>query len=203
MAPVLAAQGEAVGCGDEQTSMQARQRLHETQPAMAGHAMPVADRYRRMGALHLVCALMVATGRTWASCRARKCFADFKAVLLELFASVLCLGLKGLQLILDNGSTQAPKQLGTWLASLPLSFEVRLYWLPKYARWLDQVEIICSKVQREVLTPHDLPSTLALNRDRMAYFEERNRHPKPIHWTYTKVKLIAKFGTRLQGQLAA
>lgn len=202
-APELAAQGEAVCCVDEKTSIQARQRLHETQPAIAGHAMQVADRYRRMGALQLFCALMVATGMTVARCRARKCFADFKAFLLELFASALCLGLKVLHLILDNGSTHAPKQLGTWLASLQLSFEVRLYWLPKYASWLDQVEIIFSKVQREVLTPNDFPSTIALNRDLMAYFEELNRHPKPIHWTYTKVKLIAKFGTPLQGQLVA
>ena len=94
--------------------------------------------------------------------------------MLELFASALCLGLKVLHLILDNGSTHAPKQLGTWLASLQLSFEVRLYWLPKYASWLDQVEIIFSKVQREVLTPNDFPSTIALNRDLMAYFEELN-----------------------------
>jgi hypothetical protein len=41
---------------------------------------------------------------------------------------------------------------------------VRLYWLPKYASWLDQVEIIFSKVQRDVLTPSDFPSLLALDK---------------------------------------
>jgi hypothetical protein len=67
---------------------------------------------------------------------------------------------------------------------------VRLYWLPTHASWLDQVEIIFRNVQREVLTPHDFPSTIALNCDLMAYFAELNRRPKPIQWTYTKAKLL-------------
>jgi DDE superfamily endonuclease/Homeodomain-like domain len=202
-AQALAEEGEAVCCVDEKTSMQARQRVSETKTAVPGYPMQVADRYRRMGALQLFCALMVATGRTFARCRARKCFADFKAFLLEWFASALCQGLKVLPLILDNGSTHAPKQLGTWIASLQLAFEVRLYWLPTHASWLDQVEIIFSKVQREVLTPNDFPSTIALTRDLMAYFEELNRQPKPVQWTYTKAKLIAKFDMPSQEQLAA
>jgi hypothetical protein len=32
--------------------------------------------------------------------------------------------------------------------------------LPTHASWLDQVEIICSKVQRDLLTPNAFPSTL-------------------------------------------
>jgi hypothetical protein len=37
----------------------------------------------------------------------------------------------------------------------------------------------------------------------MTYFAEINQHPRPINWTYTKVKLIAKFGSPAPGQLAA
>jgi hypothetical protein len=110
---------------------------------------------------------------------------------------------KVLQLILDNGPTHAPTQLGTWLASLELSFEVRLYWLPKYARWLDQVESIFSKVPRDVLTPNDFPSIVALERNLQAYFTELKEHPNPIQWTYTKTKLLAKFGAPPPMQLAA
>ena len=119
------------------------------------------------------------------------------------FQSALCTGVKVLHLILDNGPTHAPKQLGAWLASLELSFEVRLYWLPKYASWLDQVEIIFSKVQRDVLTPNDFASTLALENTLRTYFEDLNQHPKPIQWTYTKAKLLAKFGAPPPAQLAA
>jgi hypothetical protein len=199
----LAKQGELVCDADEKTSIQARKRLSETEPATTGHPMHVSDRYERKGALQLFCALAVATGLTFARCYARRCFSDFQSFLLELFASALCLGIKVLHLILDNGPTHAPKQLGAWIASLELGFEVRVYWLPKHASWLDQVEIIFSKVQRDVLTPNDFPSTLTLDGSLMAYFEELNRHPKPIKWTYTSAKLVAKFGQPSQPQLAA
>lgn len=202
-AAVLGQQGEAICCVDEKTSIQARQRVSETTGAIPQYPMQVADRYRRMGAIHLFCALMVATGMTLAQCCTKRCFADFKTFLWTVFTSARCQGLKVIHLILDNGSTHAPKQLAGWIASLHLSFEVRIYWLPKYASGLDQVEIIFSKVQREVLTPNDFPSTTALIRDLMDYFVELNQHPKPIKWTYTKVKLLAKFETTPPDQLAA
>jgi hypothetical protein len=199
----LAAQGEAVVCSDEKTSIQARQRVSATKAAAPGFPLHVADRYKRMGAVQLFCALMVASGLTFARTRRGKTFAEFKAFLLELFQSALCTGLTVVHLILDNGSTHAPKQWGTWIASLELSFAVKIYWLPTHASWLDQVEIIFSKVQRDVLTPNDFPSTLALEKQLTHYFADLNRHPKPIQWTYTKTKLIAKFGTSQPTELAA
>jgi hypothetical protein len=86
-----------------------------------------------MGAVQLFCALMVASGVTVARTRSGKMFADFKAFLLELLQSALYAGLQVVHLMLDNGSTYAPKQLGAWLASLGLSFDVRMYWLPTHA----------------------------------------------------------------------
>lgn len=202
-APALQAQGELTVCSDEKTSIQARQRVTPTKVAAPGEVIQVADRYKRMGALQLFCALVVASGLTFAQTRPTKKFVDFQAFLLTFFHSALCAGIKVLHLILDNGPTHAPKQLGPWLASLELAFEVRVYWLPTHARWLDQVEIIFSKVQRDLLTPSDFPSLVALERDLAAYFALLNSHPKPIEWTYTKTKLFAKFGQLQPTQLAA
>jgi transposase len=202
-APHLQAHGELTVCVDEKTSIQARQRVTPTKAAAPGEVMQVADRYKRMGAVQLFCALAVASGQTFAQTRLTKKFADFKAFLSDLCQSSLCAGIKVLHLILDNGPTHAPKQLAMWLASLELSFEVRLYWLPTYASWLDQVEIIFSKVQRDVLMPSDFASTVALERTLQAYFADLNHHPKPIEWTYTKTKLFAKFGEPPPLQLAA
>lgn len=192
-APTDAALGVLTVCADEKPSIQARQRVDQTLPANSGQVVRVADRYQRMGAVQLFCALAVASGLTFTRTFARKCFAQFKEFLLGLFASSLCHSIKVLNLILDNGPTHAPKQLGPWLASLELSFEVRLFWLPKYASWLDQVEIIFSKVQRDAPTPNDFPSTQAVERDLAAYFAQINQNPKPVHWTYTKAKMMAKF----------
>ena len=202
-APVLATHGELTVCTDEKTSIQARQRVTLTKAAAPGEVVHVADRYNRRGAVQLFCALAVATGLTFTQTRLTKKFADFKAFLTALFQSALCAGITVLHLILDNGPTHAPKQLATWLASLELAFEVRLYWLPTYASWLDQVEIIFSKVQRDVLTPSDFVSTVALERTLQVYFADLNQHPKPIEWTYTKTKLLAKFGEPPPTQLAA
>lgn len=202
-APTLQGQGELILCADEKTSIQARQRVTPTKAAAPGAVVQVADRYKRLGAVQLFCALVVASGRTVAQTRLTKKFADFKAFLSHVFQSALGAGMKVVHLILDNGPTHAPKQLGPWLASLELAFEVRLYWLPTYASWLDQVEIIFSKVQRDVLTPSDFPSLVALERALAAYFVELNQQPKPIEWTYTKTKLLAKFGSPPPAQLAA
>ena len=75
--------------------------------------------------------------------------------------------------------------------------------MPTHASWLDQVEIIFSKVQRDFLTPNDFPSTLALEKQLKTYVDARNRHPQPMQWTYTKTKLLAKFGTSQPAELAA
>lgn len=202
-ASALQAPGELTVCADEKTSIQARQRVTPTKAAAPGEVRQVADRYKRMGALQLFCALIVASGLTFTQTRTTKKFVDFKAFLQAFFQSTLCAGIKVLHLILDNGPPHAPKQLGAWLASLELAFEVRIYWLPKYASWLDQVEIIFSKVQRDLLTPNEFPSLAALERDLAAYFGELNMHPKPIKWTYTKTKLLAKFEAPPPLQLAA
>jgi len=189
----LAEHAELVWCVDEKPSIQARERVAETLPAIKGHGVRVADRYRRRGAVQLFCALMVATGKVFAECAFKKCFVDFQQFLMKLFESAHCAGMKVMHLILDNGPTHAPKQLGNWIASLELSCEVRIYWLPTYASWLDQVEIIFSKVQREVLVPNDFSSVFVLQQTLLSYFAEINQHPKPVRWTYTKAKMLAKF----------
>jgi transposase len=182
-APRMEKEGEAAVCIDEKTSIQARKPRHETRAAAPNQPVRVAARYKRMGALQLFCALIVASGITFVRTYARKRFSEFKTFLLELFASTALRGLRVLDLILDNGSTHAPKQLSDWVASLRLSFDVRIFWLPTYASWLDQVEIIFSKVTRDVLTPNDFSDKRDLGDTLMRYFDELNRHPKPVRWT--------------------
>lgn len=202
-APALHAGGELRVCTEEKPSLQARQRVTATKAAVPDEGVQVADRYKRMGALQLFCALVVASGLTFAQTRTSKKFVDFRAFLQTVFQSALWVGVQVLHLSLDTGPTHAPKQLGTWLAPLELSCEVRLYWLPKYASGLEQVEIIFSKVPRDVLTPTDFPSTGAWARELHVYFAELNEQPKPLQWTYTKSKLLAKFGAPPPRQLAA
>ena len=203
-APQAAKEGEMTCSIDEKTSIQARNPIHASKPAVPGNPVHVAARYERKGALNLFCALIVATGVVLAQCFNRKRFCEFQTFLLNLFALARDKGIKVLNLIVDNGTTHAPKQLAKWISSLNLPFEVHIFWLPKYASWLNQVEIIFSKVQRNVLTPPHFPNKVALERSLLTYCEQLNLHPKPIKWTYTKDKFLFKFAPPDQRkQLAA
>jgi hypothetical protein len=118
-----------------------------------------------------------------------------------LVGSVWCRRVRSLHLILDSGSTHAPKRLPAWIKSLDLPFPVHLHWLPVNASWLDQIEIVFSEPQRKTLTPNDFDSTDHVRRRILAFFTERNRRARPIQWTYTVQKLLAK--VRRQQGLAA
>lgn len=79
-----AQQGVLTVCADEKPSIQARQRVDQTKPAISGHPVRVADRYKRMGAVQLFCALVVASGLTFTRTFARKCFCAVQRVSARL-----------------------------------------------------------------------------------------------------------------------
>jgi DDE superfamily endonuclease len=197
----LARRGHLIVCADEKTSIQARRACGPMTPARPGRPLHLPDRYQRQGAVQLFGGLMVHTGETLARCFERKRFVEFQSFLRMLFGSVWCRRIRGLHLILDNGSTHAPKRLPAWIVSLGLPFPVYLHWLPVNASWLDQIEIVFSDLQRQALTPNDFASTDHVRQRIRAFFAERNRRAQPIQWTYTAEKLLAK--VRRRRRLAA
>jgi DDE superfamily endonuclease len=159
----LARKGHIIVCADEKTSIQARKATGGTRPAGPGQPMHFGDRYRRRGAVQLLAGLLVHRGDTLARCFERKRFGEFQAFLRMLFASLWCKRIRVLHLILDNGSTHAPKQLAAWIRTLGLRFDIRIHWLPVHASWLDQVEIVFSVLQKKVLIPNDFDSRATSN----------------------------------------
>ncbi|GHO61538.1 hypothetical protein KSC_004300 [Ktedonobacter sp. SOSP1-52] len=158
-----------------------------------------SPRYIRRGARHLMARLSVADGHVCGRCTTRKRFLDFRSFLQEVIVpEALRREVKTLILILDNGTTHAPKQLTRWLeeqteaSSGRLSIQVA--WLPPNASWLDQIEIWFSLLQRKLLQPNHFLSTDHLEQailDFMAYY---NQTAKPIKWSYTVEKLERKLG---------
>jgi len=196
-ARALLREGIWVVCTDEKTSIQARKREQATMPAGPGHPVHVTPRYERKGAIQLFAGLSVADGRIYSMCRNRKRFVDYQAFLLEvILPEALRRGVHTVALILDNGTTHAPKQLERWLEEevhrrdWPLKIQV--YWLPKNASWLDQIEIWFSILQRKLLQPNDFESLRELVHDIGSFVRYHNRTAKPIHWTYTVEKLEQK-----------
>ena len=199
-AQTLLAKGTWLLSLDEKTSIQARQGEQEPRPALAGKPQLHASRYHRRGARHLFAGLSVADGRVYGTCRTRKCFVDFQAFVQQIIVpEAVRRKVKTVALILDNGTTHAPKQLQGWLAqleaSLPQPLHFQVYWLPPNASWLDQIEIWFSILQRKRLQPNHFRSPEDLERSILDFVASYNQTAKPIKWTYTVDKLERKLGT--------
>ncbi len=189
-------------CVDEKTSIQARRLEQEPVPAKSEQPVLVAPRYKRQGALQLFAGLSVADGCKYGQTSERKRFVDFQSFLLQvIFPEALRRQVHKVILILDNGTTHAPKQLENWLKEQAnfnnWPFTIQVLWLPTNASWLDQVEIWFSILQRKLLTPNHFNSLDELAQSILEFIRCENRLPKPIQWTYTVQKLETKLGTIL------
>ena len=199
-AKALLKKGFWVVCVDEKTSIQARKRPQTPDPAVPGHPVHVSHRYKRKGALNLFAALSVADGKIYGHCRLRKRFVDFQAFLLAVvIPEGLRRGVHTLALILDNGTTHAPKQLERWLKEQiekhGWELSIQVYWLPKNASWLDQIEIWFSILQRKLLQPNHFERLGALRQAILEFIAYHNETAKPIQWSYTVEKLEKKLGS--------
>jgi len=209
--PVLQAYGQARAllaagiwllCLDEKTSIQAREGEQPPRPAQPGKPQLYEARYQRRGARQFFAGLSVADGQVYGLCRARKCFADFQAFLQQaIIPAALRRKVHTVTLILDNGTTHAPKQLEAWLRAQEQACDERLHfqvlWLPTNASWLDQLEIWFSGLQRKCLQPTHFVSTTALDTALNEYVAYYNQTAKPINWTYTVENLEHKLGKQL------
>src|SRR2546422_5210295 len=187
---------------DEKTSIQAREGEQPPRPACPGKPLLHEARYHRRGARHLFAGLSVADGQVYGTCRQRKCFVDFQAfVQQEIIPEALRRRVHTVTLILDNGTTHAPKQLEGWLREQERGCSGRLHfqvlWLPPNASWLDQIEIWFSVLQRKHLQPNHFLSTQDLERSLNEFIAYHNQAAKPINWTYTVEKLEQKLGNHL------
>jgi len=138
-ARVLLHRGTWLVCLDEKTSIQAREGEQLPRPAHPGKPMLHEARYHRRGSRHLFAGLSVADGRIYGVCRRRKCFVDFQTFLQQvILPEALQRKVQTVILILDNGTTHAPKQLEGWLREQERACEEQLHfqilWLPPNAR---------------------------------------------------------------------
>jgi hypothetical protein len=201
-AATLLQNGEWLVCVDEKTSIQAREAEQAPRGAKRRHCQRQSPRYTRRGARHLIAGLSVADGQILGQCHKRKRFVDFQAFITQvLVPEAKRRGVHTVGLILDNGTTHAPKQLERWLQEQAVSqgwgLRFQLYWLPPNASWLDQIEIWFSILQRKLLQPNHFVSVTALEQAIAAFIAHYNQTAKPIKWTYTVEKLERKLGMHL------
>jgi hypothetical protein len=198
----LLEQGIWVVCTDEKTSIQARQAEQAPRPALHKHPVYQSPRYKRQGTLHLMAALSVADGLVYGQCYTRKRFVDFRSFLeTVVIAEAQRRRAQAIALVLDNGPTHAPKQLPRWIKELEMTSDgqltIQLYWLPKNASWLDQLEIWFSLLQRKLLQPTHFCSLDELEQAIQSFITHYNQTAKPLKWSYTAEQLEHKLAPRL------
>lgn len=188
---------------DEKTSIQARENEAPLRPAVPGKPVLQEARYHRRGACHLFAGLSVADGKVYGLCRERKRFVDFQSFVIQvILPEALHRGIQTVRIILDNGTTHAPKQLENWLETLAgvcdLRLRFQIQWLPPRASWLDQIEIWFSILQRKCLQPNHFFSTDQLEQSILDFMASYNQAAKPITWSYTAEKLERKLGVQME-----
>lgn len=143
----------------------------------------------------------VAEGLIYGCCRPTKTFLDFQAFLLEvLIPEAIRRDVRHIYLILDNGSTHAPKKLQAWLNQKQKeegwSFSVEVVWRDRYMLlgWIKLKLALCI-LQRKLLTPNDFPDLKTLQQSITNFIVYHNESAKPIEWSYTVAQMMEKFAT--------
>lgn len=188
-------QGERLGahdyviCADEKTSIQARRRLHPTQPPAAGEPMRLEHEYERGGAWTYLAAWDVRRAKIYGRCEAKNGIASFDRLVAQVMRQEPYRSARRVFWIVDNGSAHRGERCDRRLrAQWPTLVVVHT---PVHASWLNQVEIYFSVVQRKVLTPNDF-SCLAELEDRLLAFQHHYEQvAKPFDWRFTRAELRA------------
>jgi hypothetical protein len=179
---------EYVISADEKTSIQARIRLHPTQPPAAGQAMRVEHEYERGGALAYLAAWDVHRAKVFGRCEQTTGIEPFGRLVEQVMTQEPYASAHRVFWIVDNGSSHrgkaATQRLETAWPTL------KLVHLPVHASWLNQIEIYFSIVQRKVLTPNDFASLAAVE-ERLLAFEKRfGEVARPFEWKFTRADLV-------------
>ena len=196
-------EGEPLGAedyvisADEKTSIQARKRLHSTQPPGPGEPMRVEHEYERKGAWAYLAAWDVRRGKVFGRCEHTTGIKPFGRLVRQVMSQEPYRFAQRVFWIVDNGSSHRGQRCIKRLArKWPNLIVVHT---PVHASWLNQVEIYFSVLQRKVLTPNDI-SSLTMLRDRLLRFQERYEQvAKPFQWKFTRRdldRLLSKIGKR-------
>jgi hypothetical protein len=175
---------EYVLSADEKTSIQARVRLHPSEPPAAKEPMRVEHEYERGGSLAYLAAWDVHRAKLFGRCETKTGIAPFGRLVEQVMSQEPYCSAERVFLIVDNGSSHrgraSVERLRQRWSNLVLVH------LPVHASWLNQIEIYFSIVQRKVLTPNDFTG-LAEVESRLLEFERRYEAvAKPFQWKFTR-----------------
>jgi transposase len=181
--------GDRILSVDAKPSIQARGRCRPTTPAARGTPMRVEHEYVRHGALALLAALDVHTGKVFAATPDTTGITPFMDLMSQVMSRPEYKHAPRVFVIVDNGSDHRGQPAITRLRdAYPNAIMIHT---PVHASWLNQVEIVFSVIQRKVLTPGDFPGLGTLGYALHAFVNRYNRTARPFNWKFSADDLTA------------
>ena len=181
--------GDRILSVDAKPSIQARGRCRPTIPAARGRPVRVEHEYVRHGALALLAALDVRTGKVFAATPATTGIAPFMDLIGQVMSRPEYKDAPRVFVIVDNGSDHRGQAAADRLRdAYPNAIMIHT---PVHASWLNQIEIVFSVIQKKVLTPGDFPGLGTLSHALLAFVNRYNRTARPFNWKFTADDLTA------------
>ena len=181
--------GDRILSVDAKPSIQARGRCRPTAPAAPGKPVRVEHEYVRHGALALLAALDVRTGKVFASTPGTTGIAPFMDLMGQVMSQPEYKDAPRVFVIVDNGSDHRGNAAISRLRKAhPNAIMIHT---PVHASWLNQVEIFFSIIQKKVITPNDFASTAKLSQTLLAFTDRYNLTARPFNWKFSAGDLTA------------
>ena len=181
--------GDRILSVDAKPSIQARGRCRPTAPAAPGKPVRVEHEYVRHGALALLAALEVRTGKVFASTPPATGIAPFMDLMGQVMSQPEYKDAPRVFVVVDNGSDHRGKAAISRLRKAhPNAIMIHT---PVHASWLNQVEIYFSIIQKKVVTPNDFASTGKLSQALLAFADRYNLTARPFKWKFSADDLTA------------
>ena len=192
--------GDRILSVDAKPSIQARGRCRPTTPAARGTPVRVEHEYVRHGALALLAALDVRTGKVFAATPPATGIAPFMDLIGQVMTRPEYKDAPRVFVIVDNGSDHRGQTAADRLRdTYPNAIMIHT---PVHASWLNQVEVVFSIIQKKVLTPNDFPGTGTLSHALLAFVNRYNLTARPFNWKFSAKDLTALLRRTSQRQQA-
>jgi transposase len=179
--------GDRILSVDAKPSIQARGRCRPTAPAGPGRPVRAEHEYVRHGALALLAALDVRTGKVSASTAATTGIAPFMDLIGQVMNRPEYKDAPRVFVIVDNGSDHRGQAAVRRLRDAwPNAVMIHT---PVHASWLNQAEIFFSIIQKKAISPNDFASLDALAGTLLAFVDRYNQGARPFNWKFTAADL--------------
>jgi len=193
--------GDRVFSVDAKPSIQARGRCCPTTAAARGTPVRVEHEYVRHGALALLAALDVHTGKVFAATPDTTGIVPFMDLMSQVMSRPEYKDAPRVFVIVDNGSDhRGQAAIDRLRDDYPNAIMIHT---PVHASWLNQIEVVFSVIQKKVLTPGDFPGLGTLSHALLAFVHRYNRTARPFNWKFTAGDLAALLRRISQHEQAA